>query len=230
MDSPTPFKKLSFPTVPLSFFTLIVILGAAWWVYQPRSRTSVHGDSEAPPPELVPFRTAGGTLHTNGFLKTETLEKQTGTWLGTTSSGIRLNATYRYDIELRSKDWNIYVDETHKFAFVIAPPFKPQLPVAVDSNSVYEWTHSGWGRFDKWNQLQDLRRETSSYLEKNATSPGYLEVARGNARTTVEEFVADWLLRSKGWPAHSERFVKVYFADEPNIPFPENKSLKDFLP
>ena len=46
----------------------------------------------------------------------------------------------------------------------------------------------------------------------------------------VEEFVADWLLKSKGWPASSERFVKVYFADELNIPYPAGKSLKDFLP
>ena len=30
--------------------------------------------------------------------------------------------------------------------------------------------------------------------------------------------------------ADSERFVKVYFSDEPDIPFPNGKSLKDFLP
>jgi hypothetical protein len=38
-----------------------------------------------------------------------------------------------------------------------------------------------------------------------------------NARQTVEEFVADWLLKQRGWPEHSDRFVKVYFADEPDI-------------
>jgi hypothetical protein len=71
---------------------------------------------------------------------------------------------------------------------------------------------------------------TSLYLETLAGSPGYREVARGQARLTVEEFVGDWLLKQRGWPEHSERFVKVYFADEPDIPFPEKKSLKDFLP
>jgi len=179
---------------------------------------------------LVPFRTAGGTLHTNGFYKTEILRKETGSWRGTTSSAIQLTATYRYDIELRSKDWYIYIDETRKVAFIIAPPFKPQLPVAVDSRSAYEWTESGWGRFDKWDQLAALRRGISPLLEKQAGSPGYLEVARGQARTTVEEFVTDWLLKSRGWPKDSQRFVKVYFADEPDIPFPERKGLKDFLP
>ena len=57
-----------------------------------------------------------------------------------------------------------------------------------------------------------------------------MEVARGQARTTIEEFVADWLLKSRGWPEHSKHFVKVWFTDEPDIPFPENKVLKDFLP
>ena len=85
-------------------------------------------------------------------------------------------------------------------------------------------------RLDKWNQLQALRKETSPYLKTQTPSTGYIEFARGQARLTVEEFVADWLLKQRGWPTGSERFVKVYFADEPDIPFPEHKSLKDFLP
>ena len=93
-----------------------------------------------------------------------------------------------------------------------------------------EWTQSGWGRFDKWDHLRALRRESFAISRKQAGSPGYLEVARGQARLTVEEFVADWLLKSRGWPKDSERFVKVYFADEPDIPFPDKKTLKDFLP
>jgi len=213
-------------------FLILILLVAAlvWWRRHDDPASPGHPGPHFPPPELVPFRTAGGTLHTNGFHKTETLRKTTGSWRGTTTSAIQLTATYRYDIVLRSKDWNIYIDEGRKVAFVIAPPFKAQLPVAVDSRSVYEWTESGWGRFDKWDQLAGLRREISPFLERQATSLGYLEVARGHARTTVEEFVADWLLKSHGWPEHSERFVKVYFADEPDIPFPDKKSLKDFLP
>ena len=206
-----------------------------WWLRLHRRIESKSTPSAAPifisvPPKLVPFRTAGGTLHTNGFTKTEILQKETGSWFGTTSSNIRLNATYRYDIELRSKDWNIFIDDTRHVAFVIAPGIHPQIPVSVDSRSVEEWTTSGWGRFDKWNQLQALRKETSPYLERQSQSIGYIEVARGQARITVEEFAADWLLKSRGWPEHSERFVKVYFADEPDIPFPEHQSLKDFLP
>lgn len=210
---------------------ILILVGAAlgWRLRRDDPTASGSAGAFSPPAELVPFRTKGGTLHTNGFVKTETLSRETGSWRGSTSSAIRLNATYRYDIELRSK-WNIYLDETRGVAFVVAPTFKPQLPVAVDSQSVSEWTESGWGRFDKWDQLEALRREVSPFLERQARSTGYVEVARGQARITVEEFVGDWLLKSKGWPEHSDRFVKVYFTDEPDIPFPERKSLKDFLP
>lgn len=201
-----------------------------WWPARQGSSLAGLIGQPAPPALLIPFRTPGGTLHTNGFLKTEVLRKDTGSWRGTTTSEIRLNATYRYEIQLRSADWNIYLDETRRVAFVVAPAFQPQLPVAVDSGSVQERTESGWGRFDKWDQLEALRREISPWLERLATSPGYREVARGQARMTLEEFVADWLLKSRGWPTDSQRFVKVYFADESDIPFPGNKSLRDFLP
>ena len=215
----------------ITLLILILLIAAlVWWRQDHPPTTPGHPGPHAPPPELVPFRTAGGTLHTNGFRKTEILRQTTGNWRGTTTSAIQLTATYRYDIELRSKDWNIYLDETRKVAFVVAPAFRSQLPVAVDSRTVYEWTESGWGRFDKWDQLAALRRQVSPFLEQQARSPGYLEVARGQARQTVEEFVTDWLLKSRGWPKDSERFVKVYFADESDIPFPGRKGLKDFLP
>lgn len=218
-------------TLSFRFCALLLLCALLYWWWHVDRRTGSDGPGpKSPPPELVPFRTAGGTLHTNGFRKTEILHKATGSWFGTTSSSIRLHAIYRYDVELRSKDWNILIDDARQIAFVVAPAFRPQLPVAIDSRSVEDWTQSGWGRFDKWDHLRALRRETSPYLESLAGSPGYVALARGQARLTVEEFVADWLLKSRGWPKDSERFVKVYFADEPDIPFPDKKTLKDFLP
>ena len=231
MSAETPRRKFSLPAVPVSFLALVVLCAALYGWFRKSSPAQPPPNGPIGIAKLEPFRTPGGTLHTNGITKTEEL-RQDGdkTWRGTTSSGIRLDATYRYDIELRSKDWNILIDETRKLAFVIAPAPQPQLPVAVDSKSVQEWTQSGWGRFDKWDHLQALRQEISPYLESRARSKGYIDLARGDARKTVEEFVSDWLLKSKGWPADSERFVKVYFSDEPDIPFPDGTSRKDFLP
>jgi hypothetical protein len=142
---------------------------------------------------------------------------------------MRLDATFRYAIELRAK-WNIYIDDTRHLAFVIAPAFHPQLPIAVDSRTVFEWTESGWGRFNKWQHLQTLHREIALQLEKLAVSKTYIELGRRQARITVEEFVTDWLLKNRGWPKESQPCVKVCFADEEDIPMPERTAMKDFLP
>jgi hypothetical protein len=230
MNAQNTPPKPSLPVVPVSFLALIVICALLFWWLRPP------GDGAAQMPagtvgagRLEPFRSPGGTLHTNGFVKTEELRRDEGSWRGTTSSAIRFDATYRYEVELRAK-WNYYIDDTRRTALVVAPQFKPELPVAVDSGTVQEWTSSGWGRFDKWDQLQALRKEISPYLAGKASSKAYLDIARGDARKTVEEFVSDWLLKSNRLPANSAYVVKVYFADEPDIPFPENRTVKDFLP
>jgi hypothetical protein len=220
----------SLPVVPVSFLVLVVVCAVLYaWLRPTGGGGSQTLKGSVGIGRLEPFRTPGGTLHTNGFIKTEELRKDDGSWLGTTSSGIRLDAVYRYDIELRAK-WNLYIDDARRTALIVAPPYQPQLPVAVDSRTVQEWTSSGWGRFDKWDQLQSLRKEISPYLEAKARSKTYLDLARGDARRTVEEFASDWLLKTDRLPAKSSYVVKVYFADEPDIPFPENKTLKDFLP
>jgi hypothetical protein len=179
--------------------------------------------------EMVPLRTPGGLLETHGFTRTEIFRKDTGSFLGITSSEIMLNATFRYAIELRSK-WNLYIDDTRHVAFLIAPAFSPQLPVSVDSRTVFEWTESGWGRFNKWEHLQALHRDISAQLEKLAMSPTYIELGRKQARITVEEFVTDWILKHRGWPNNCQPCVKVFFADEEEIPLPERTVMKDYLP
>ncbi len=230
MNSPSSSRRLALPAVPVSFILLIVLCAVLWWWL------SAGGSGKSPLPDgpmgagiLEPFRVPGGTLQTNGITKTEEFRKVRGSWRGTTTSGIRLNATYRYEIELRS-EWNMHFDEERRVAFVVAPAIEPQLPVAVDSQSVQEWTESGWGRFDKWEHLQELRTEMSPVLEEKAKSKGYRDLARGDARQTVEEFVSDWILKHRPWPEGPAPVIKVYFADEDDIPYPVGMSLKDFLP
>ena len=76
---------------------LILLCAALYWALHVARRieSPSAGSSSSPPPELVPFRTAGGTLHTNGFLKTESITNQTNSWRGTTSASIRFNAILR---------------------------------------------------------------------------------------------------------------------------------------
>ncbi len=228
--SPQTPKKFSLPVVPVSFIVLLIVGAVLYaWLWRTDSgHRAPPASAAASIGRLEPLRTPGGKLHTNGLRKTEELNKETGSWRGTTSSRIRLEATYRYDIELRP-NWNIHLDDARKVAVVIAPAPQPQLPVAFDSATVQEWTASGWGRFDKWDQLQALRQEISPFLAARAGSRAYLELARGDARRTVEEFIEDWLLKSRQ-SSDPRHVVKVYFADESGIPFPERRTLKDFLP
>ena len=198
MNTQNTSGKFSLPVVPVSFLALVIVCALLFWWLRPHVSGGTQPASNGPVGigRLEPFRTPGGTLHTNGIVKTEELRKDEGSWRGTTSSGIRLDATYRYEIELRS-NWNFYIDDTRKTALIVAPLYKPQLPVAVDSKTVQEWTSSGWGRFDKWDQLQALRQEISPFLAAKARSKSYMDLARGDARKTVEEFASDWLLKSQ---------------------------------
>ncbi len=117
-------------------------------------------------------------------------------------------------------------------AFVVAPQLEPQLPVAINTETIQEKTSSRWARFDKWDHLAELRKELTPFLDKRAKSQAYIDLCRGEARKTVEEFVADWILKNKkpAWSSKDRPVVKVYFEDEKDIPFPTGKSLGDFLP
>lgn len=230
MASPTPRRRLPFAAVAACFLVLITLGAALWWgPWDGSPKRSPAPDGPLGSGILEPFRVPGGSLQTNGITKTEEFRSENDSWMGTTASGIRLNATYRYEIELRSK-WNMHFDEERQVAFVVAPAIKPQLPVAVDSASVQEWTKSGWGRFDKWPHLQGLRNDVSRHLEEKAKSQGYRELARGDARRTVEEFVSDWILKHRSGANDPPPVIKVYFEDEDDVPYPKGRSLKDFLP
>lgn len=176
MNTRNTSGRFSLPVVPFSFLALVIVCALLFWWLRPGFSSSEQQPDPRDPVgigRLEPFRTPGGFLHTNGIIKTEELRKDEGSWRGTTSSAIRLDATYRYDIELRS-NWNFYIDDARKTALIVAPLYKPQLPVAVDSETVREWTSSGWGRFDKWEQLQALRQEISPFLAARARSKAYM--------------------------------------------------------
>ena len=209
--------------------TLIILGAGMYWFFHGSSNPGTHpiGGGDV----LEVFRTKGGSLEIAGLKKTEELRKElgAGSWRGTTASSIRVEASYRYSIDL-PREWRIALNEATKTGFVVAPAFEPQLPVSVNSGSLEEKTDSGWGRFDKWDLLQELRKEVSSQLEGKAKSDGYRKLVEGEARKTVEDFVYDWIVKERGWKRDGTSAVKVYFANEADIPFPGSSKLTDFLP
>jgi hypothetical protein len=139
---------------------------------------------------------------------------QTAVWdlidLGTTTTTIRVPATYRYHIKL-SDEWKL--DTEGQTVFVTAPVLRPSLPVAFDTGGMYKSIDEGWARFKGYEQMAQLERNISFTLNRNAKHNKNL--AREESRKTVERFVKHWLKRNDQWSEDGFTNVEVIFADEP---------------
>jgi hypothetical protein len=131
--------------------------------------------------------------------------------LGTTVSEITVPAIYRFHIKLNDP-WHLTVDGNT--CIVQAPNFNPSLPVAIDTGKMQKKTRSGWGRFDKDENLEKLERDLTDKLSERAGSYANRMTIRENARQSVAVFVRNWLLHEQQWgPDHFTKIV-VYFPDE----------------
>ena len=135
-----------------------------------------------------------------------------GIYLGETVSHIQAMATYRYGVPLVDPVWEIVT--RGPTAAVVAPTLRPSIPVAIDTGTLLEKTESGWARFDKRTQLDDLRRSLSADLEERANDPKRIALAREASRRTIAEFVGHWLEARGEWHPDVFSSVKVFFADE----------------
>jgi hypothetical protein len=76
-------------------------------------------------------------------------------------------------------------------------------------------TKSGWARFDGRENLDSLFREITPELGKTSLAPQYIEAQREQARKTVTEFAAKWLVTQERWKGVKADQLQVYFVDEP---------------
>ena len=136
-----------------------------------------------------------------------------GLYLGNTASHIQVAATYRYGVPLSDPVWEIV--SKGQIAVVVAPVLRPSLPVAVDTSTWRERTENGWARFDKEEQLEQLRQGVSNDLEQRANDPRRIALAREASRRTIGEFIEKWLLtKDPQWKVGAFSVVKVVFQDE----------------
>ncbi|MGE0815530.1 MAG: hypothetical protein AB7O93_19500 [Vicinamibacterales bacterium] len=170
--------------------------------------------SDPPVVETLP----GGLLETATMRMGEDFYKSDartwwGLYLGNTVSHIQVAAVYRYGVPLDDGAWRVAT--RGQTAVVVAPVLRPSLPVAVDTSTWREKTESGWARFDKQAQLDDLRRGLSADLATRAADERRVALAREASRRTIGEFVERWLLaQDAGWTPGVFSAVKVYFDDE----------------
>ena len=136
-----------------------------------------------------------------------------GIYLGNTVSHIQAAVTYRYGVPLADEAWEVIT--RGQTTVVVAPDLQPSLPVAIDTNTWREKTENGWARFDKQEQLEELRRSMSADLETRARDDRRVALAREASRRTIGEFVEKWLLtKDPQWKPGAFSVVKVYFLDE----------------
>jgi hypothetical protein len=134
--------------------------------------------------------------------------------LGTTVSEIKLDATFRYYLQL-SDPWRLAVKGN--VCKVLAPRIRPTLPVAFDTSSMEKRTSSGWARFNKDETLAELEKSISTALEERASDPQHMKLAREECRRSVGEFVRNFLINKDYWRADGINAIVVVFPDETSI-------------
>lgn len=207
---------------------LVVVIGAAGYGAFIAALAGVAGlfPKPAPPPVVVAtsetpwvvMRTEGGTLEVSSInapgevIERTDFQKFGPIDLGSTTSRIRVAATYRYHIPL-APEWKVVVRDGE--VIVVAPRVRPTLPVAYDSASVQRRVEAGWLRFDKDESLSAAEKLVTSELESRAGTPGAINQQREQARLTVAEFVHKWMSTHDQLKSTNPTNVRVVFADEP---------------
>ena len=138
----------------------------------------------------------------------------------------------RCDLSLRYRasllKWNFYIDDTRNTALIVAPLYKPRASRSRRFKGGAGVDFVGLGPL---RQVGSASGAPSGYfpLPRSQSQQQSLHGSRpGRRPEDAEEFASDWLLKTDRLPPKATYLVKVYFADEPDIPFPENKTLKDF--
>jgi hypothetical protein len=162
-------------------------------------------------------RTKGDVLEVASPLKTMELFSRADTryagwgkiYLGTSTSEIKVPASYRYHIKLSELKGLKMKDRT---LVVEVEAIYPSLPVAFDTAGMEKRSEDGWFRFDSANIQAELERSITSELAKR--SEQHLPVVRENARKDIEDFVQRWIVESR--PEHRDQIaaVKVIFKGE----------------
>lgn len=220
--SPAPAwrRRVAAIALALALAAALVPLGGAIWAFvqglgrplQQSDRTSVQA-SGLP----VIMRTAGGTLEIATVKVYERFRRENtaafwGIDLGTTTSLIQAPVTYRYHIPLAT-EWPVHLQD--RIAIVRAPAPRPTLPVAFDTREMETFSHAGWARFNRQENLDALMRSITPELNKRADTPGVRQLATEAGRKTVAEFVTKWLLKEQpGWKRDSGHRVVVLFPGE----------------
>ncbi len=131
--------------------------------------------------------------------------------LGTTVSEIRVPVTFRYHLRL-SDPWRLTTRDS--VCVVLAPPIRPSNPPAIHTDQMEKRTESGWGRWNKAENLTELEKGLTPALEARAGDRRHLRLVREECRKSAAEYVRRWLLREDHWRKDRFTAIVVVFPDE----------------
>ena len=142
-------------------------------------------------------------------------------YLGTTVAEIRVPVSFRYHLRL-SDQWRLAA--RGQACLVLAPPIRPTLPPAIHTQEMERRAESGWARFDKSEQLDELERSMTPSLEQRAGDAAHLQLVREACRHSAAEFVKKWLMREGQWRSDRFNSIVVLFPDEAAVSSDEGLS------
>lgn len=168
--------------------------------------------------QLEVMRTKGGLLQVSSIRSPESFSATKphnllGFDLGPTTTQIRVPAVFTYQIEL-APEWQVRI-RPNRTVVVIAPPAKPQLPVAIDTARLEGLAGGRWSLLTGNAELAALQKTITQSLAIKASSPSYINFQREAARATTAEFIHKWLMTQDRWKDIRGAAISVYFADEP---------------
>jgi hypothetical protein len=201
----------------LTLLALSVAVNLYLYLTRAASSTTTISSRAAPLDEIQVMRTAGGMLVVSRIRAPERFDASQqhrflGVPLGQTLSQIQVPAVYTYQIEL-APEWKVTIRD--KTFLVIAPIVKPQLPVAIDTTRLSQFSAGLWSPITGAAQREALLKGLSGELAAKAASSSYIEFQREAARETVTEFVRHWVQRQERWKEARDLSIRVLFADEP---------------
>lgn len=147
-------------------------------------------------------------------------------YLGTTTSEIKVPATYRFHIKL-SELKNARLEDG--ILTVQSPPAEPSLPVAFDTSGMEKKADGTWLRFDADEQLKELEKKLTPEL--NARAARHLTTIREVARSDIAKFVQKWVVESNQSFRDQVKEVRIVFPgeDAANIN-PTTSALPEMVP
>ena len=126
---------------------------------------------------------------------------------GETVSAIRTAARFQYQIRL-DKRWPIECSETQ--CVVRTGAVELAEPVATYHEETERKTESGWARFDKAENLEELNRSLGHGLVSRGNDPRNRDLGIREGRAEVEKFVREWMVKG----AHGARRIVVLYPGE----------------